>query len=217
MTRLLVYPLFCFGIALIALGEPLPDVPADPAATSPLNVGSVLPAITVRTPEGEALDLGAAVREAPTIVVYYRGGWCPICTRHLSALGEVLPKLHALGYQVLAISADSPAVLAGRINEYPKTIRYLSDSTMIAARKLGIAFRLADDMVTLYKTKYSIDIERDSGQDHHILPVPAILVVDRKAVIRYAYSNPDYKVRLSADELLTAARTVAEAAEPVDE
>jgi peroxiredoxin len=38
-----------------------------------------------------------------------------------------------------------------------------------------------------------------------VLPVPSVFAVDTDGIIRFAYSNADYTVRLPADELLAAA------------
>jgi peroxiredoxin len=53
---------------------------------------------------------------------------------------------------------------------------------------------------------YGIDLEEASGQEHHLLPVPAVFIIDREAHIRFRYFNPEYKERLSGEALLKAAR-----------
>lgn len=40
------------------------------------------------------------------LVLVYRGAHCPLCTRYLGELNEALPDLHALGVDVVAVSAD---------------------------------------------------------------------------------------------------------------
>ncbi len=56
---------------------------------------------------------------------------------------------------------------------------------------------------------FGIDLEEESGADHHLLPVPSVFLIDREGVIRFRYFNPDYKVRIDNDSLLEAARRVA--------
>ena len=80
----------------------------------------------------------------------------------------------------------------------------LSDSPMTAAAAFGLAWRAPDEMVETYKG-YGIDLEADSGMDHHLLPVPAAFVIT-DGVIRFAYVNPDHRTRVSGELLLTAAR-----------
>lgn len=41
------------------------------------------------------------------LIVVYRGKHCPLCTRYLQELNDVLSQINALGIDVVAISADS--------------------------------------------------------------------------------------------------------------
>lgn len=67
------------------------------AEVKPLAVGAPAPAVTVQSADGTAFDLGAALAEKPTILIFYRGGWCPFCNRELGELAEFAPKFAALG------------------------------------------------------------------------------------------------------------------------
>jgi len=76
---------------------------------------------------------------------------------------------------------------------------------MEAAQSFGIAFRLDDATVKQFKA-YGIDVEEASGYDHHLLPVPAVFVIDPEGVIDFQYVNPDYRARLDPQVLLAAAQ-----------
>ncbi|ULT24851.1 redoxin domain-containing protein [Sphingobacterium sp. E70] len=39
--------------------------------------------------KGGAIDIGKAISQKPTILVFYRGGWCPYCNLQLSGLQEI--------------------------------------------------------------------------------------------------------------------------------
>ena len=79
-----------------------------------------------------------------------------------------------------------------------------SDSTAEAMKKFGVAFRVEDATYTKYRDSYHIDLERSSGQTHHILPVPSVFIIDKSGKVIYVHSNPDYKVRLKGSEILSA-------------
>ena len=55
---------------------------------------------------------------------------------------------------------------------------------------------------------YNIDLEKATANTDHILPVPAVYMLNTSGLIEYDYSNPDYKVRLDTDELLSKAQTL---------
>jgi len=172
----------------------------------PLAVGAPVPAAAVRTVAGEATDLRAALGGRPTVLIFYRGGWCPYCTRHLAALGEIEGDLRAAGFQLVALSPDRPEKLRAKPAAAGLGYTLLSDSKAEAMRALGIAFRVEEALVATYKDRYGIDLEADSGETHHLLPHPAVFIVDAGGVIRFAHVNPDYRVRLTGDEILAAAR-----------
>ena len=177
----------------------------------PLLIGSPTPSAGVQTADGSAIDLAMLVAGKRTVLIFYRGGWCPFCTLHLSAVGQIQPKLAEMGYQILAISPDRPGELIKSIDKQKLEYTLLSDSNMSAARAFGLAFRVDDDTVKLYKTKYNIDLEASSGRKHHELPVPAAYIVDTSGTIRARYVNPDYKRRIDPDKLLTEARAALKA------
>ena len=188
--------------------RPLPEAAPSAEETKPLKVGDRVPTVEVMDLDGHALDLSRLVAAKRTVIIFYRGGWCPYCNTHLGALGTIEPRLVELGYQVLAISADRP----GKVQETRETFRFhcqlLSDSKMEAALGFGIAFKVDDATLQKYQG-YGIDLETASGETHHLLPVPSVFIAGTDGVIRFAYSNPDYKVRLEPEKVLAAAQDVS--------
>lgn len=115
----------------------------------------------------------------------------------------------AVGYQIVAISADRPSRLRHSIGRHSLTYTLLSDSTMAGARAFGLAWIMPPKMVARYKL-INMNIETASGREHHIVPVPAVFVLDTTGVIVYQYANPDHRVRLDGAVLLEAARAALE-------
>ncbi len=169
-------------------------------------VGDHIPDVTLRTAESAELKLRDAVKSKPAVVIFYRGGWCPFCTRHLMALAKVEKDITSAGYQILAISPDQPAKIAETPNRNSLSYTLLSDSDMDAAKAFGITFKVPEELVTKYKTDYQIDLEAASGKTHHLLPHPAVFIVDQTGIIRFVHVNPDYKTRLDPAEILKAVR-----------
>ncbi len=182
-----------------------------PEEINPVGVGKIIPRVMLRDAAGGAVDLHWNVARQPTVLIFYRGGWCPFCTRHLAAIGQTQPKLAKMGYQILAISPDRPSELARSSEKGKLGYTLLSDSNMAAARAFGLAFRVDDETVSLYKTKYKIDLEASSGRKHHELPVPAAYIIDTSGTIRSRYVNPDYKTRIDPDKLLAEAQAALKA------
>lgn len=92
--------------------------------------------------------------------------------------------------------------------KHEMTWTVLSDAEARAALAFGLAFRVDDPTVERYKA-FGIDLESASGQAHHLLPVPAVFIVDESGKIEFQYVNPDYRVRVPAEVLLAAAQAGA--------
>lgn len=193
------------ALACLALAPARAELAAKAGAARPLAAGATAPAATVKTPDGADFDLGTALAEKPTVLVFYRGGWCPYCNKQLAELATFEPKLLALGFQILALSTDAPAGLASTAEKNHVAYRLLSDRAMTAASAYGVAFRVDSATVEKYRG-YQVDLAPVPGEpDARWLPVPTVYIIGRDRVIRFAYSNPDFKVRLPASELLAAA------------
>lgn len=175
------------------------------AEVKPLPVGQSIPEVKLKTVTGKDFDLAAVAKEQPLVIIFYRGGWCPYCNTHLGQLQEADSELRKLGFRIVAISPDRPEKLQESLDKGALSYTLLSDSSMNAAKAFGIAFEVEAPMLEKL-VSYNIDIEAASGQKHHLLPVPSVFLVGTDGVIDYVYSNPDYKVRLSPDELLSAAK-----------
>ena len=201
MKTSLLFAAIVLPIAALAQ-TPVPD---SAEKVQPIAVGSRAPKATVKTLDGGAATLAKVLAGKRTALVFYRGGWCPFCNLQMAGLQSAQADLKKLGYQIVAISPDRAAELQKSVAKQRLTYQLLSDSPMEVAKAFGVAFRV--DGATLAKYKgFGIDLEAASGMPHHYLPVPSVFLIGKDGKIKYRYFNPDYKVRLSTEELLAAAR-----------
>ncbi len=190
--------------------------PTDAGQVRPLDVGEKAPVAILRRPDGKAADLAALYARQPTVLIFYRGGWCPYCNTHLAQISAAEPELLKMGYQILAISPDRPEELSKTLDKQHLTYYLLSDSDVVIAQAFGLVFRVDDPTLEKYRG-FGIDLEKASGRDHHLLPVPAVYIVDTTGTIRFAHWNPDYKTRLASEDLLKAAREEVQASRTAQE
>jgi len=199
--------LACLALTLAAGGALAAPAPSA-AAARPLAVGARLPAAEIRALDGATINLADLAAGRPTLVVFYRGSWCPYCNKHLAALQEIEPDLLALGVQIIALSPDDLPGLEKSRGQNHLNYRLFSDRAMHAADAFGLAFRV--DATTRQKyAAYGIalaPIPGDPDPEARWLPVPAAYLIDRKGTVKFAFADPDYKVRLAPAELLAAAR-----------
>ena len=205
LTRSLTSALLTLTLAAAAAaGGASPD---DPAKVKPLEAGAAAPAFSVREADGKPFRFEPKKLSKPTMLIFYRGGWCPYCNAHLKDLRTAVPQVSALGFDVLFLSTDRPEILRSSLKE-PVDYHLLSDNEVNAARAFGVAFRMDDATYAKYKT-YGLDLEETQGATHHELPVPAVFIVDRKGKIRFAHTNSDYTQRLPAADVVKAAQSCA--------
>lgn len=180
------------------------------APAKQLEVGDLVPSGTVFSGSGEAIEVKSLLARKPTVLIFYRGGWCPFCNRHLSAMVDIIPELDQMGVQLVAISPDRYQILNSKKGLSDLPYQLLSDSSMEWTSKLGIAFQVPDELVGKYLESYNIDLEADSGESHHLLPHPSVFVVDEDGVVQFSHVNENYKVRLDPGKIVDAARKVAD-------
>jgi len=181
----------------------------------PLRSGQRAPAFVVQDVTGEALAFDPNALARPTVIITFRGGWCPYCNMHLSELHTVVPEIASMGVDVMFLSGDRPETLYESLAaETQATIaaidyRIYSDADAQAAVAFGLAFRAKDSTIE-GRVEKGQDIAGSSMLLHGVLAVPAVYVIDDTGMIRFDFVEPNYKVRLPADELLATVREVVE-------
>jgi len=191
--------IFCFLLlgAVFARGDTIP---------SALKVGDSIPDVSLRTMEDKSVRLRQLISDKPAVLVFYRGGWCPFCNMHLQSLSSIKDDLAKEGVQLIAISMDQPSKLRETMEKDKLDYTLLSDSDASAVKAFGISYKVDDATVEKMKN-HKVDLDAATGNDNHILPHPAVFVVDTKGVIRFVHVNPDFKVRLEPSKVLEAAKT----------
>lgn len=194
-----------------AIADEYAALPASAQEITPLKKGDRAPAFTVRSVDGKPYEFDPEKLQNPTILISFRGGWCPYCNLHLSELRTVIPELRESGYDVLFLSNDRPDMLYSSLQRETREdidgLDYviLSDAELDAARALGTAFRI-DKRLTDYLDDNGRDYRESSIGMHNALAVPAVYVIGKSGNIVFDFVEPDYKVRLPAEDLLAAAR-----------
>lgn len=212
------FALFLALLPLTLLADtPLADegrtaIHASAEDAQPLMAGMQAPAFEVRTADGEPFIFDPEAMDKPVVLTFFRGGWCPYCNMHLSEMRHAESQLKELGFEVWFMSIDQPGVLVESLDEPDIGYTLFSDAKISATRAFGLAFRVDDSIIERYQG-YGIDLEAASGEDHHVLPVPATFVIGQDGIITFAYANPSYDIRLSPDVLLAAAKAYKEEAD----
>ncbi len=158
---------------------------------SPLLIGEKIPNVILHDTNGKEVKTNDIFAKK-TVLVVYRGGWCPYCNSQLADMQEIEKDIIALGYQVVAISPDAPSFLKQTLDKKELQYKLYSDSEGIFSQAVGIAFAREKPKLD----KYS------EGKNPGFLPVPTVYVLNDKQEIEFMYINPNYGTRLKGDVLL---------------
>lgn len=184
---IVLFALLTFGITA--------QVPDNAVDISPLLIGENIPNSTLLNDAGVEIELTNILKEKPTVLVFYRGGWCPYCSLQLAAIAEAEADILKLGYQIVAISPDHYSQLQPSSETAKSNYSLYADTNGELLTKVGLAFKTPEQVKPYIEG-------RTNAAASHVLPVPAVMVVDTSGKILFEYINPDYKTRITTELLL---------------
>ncbi len=147
--------------------------------------GSIAPDFTLTSGNGGAVTLSKV--DAPVVLVFYRGYWCPYCVRQLSELRSLLTTNDKA--QLLAISIDPP-----------EKSRELA--TKIAKDGKGdVKFTLLSDPGHKTIANYGLIDQAYVDKGVYGIPHPAVYILDRTRNVLWSKIESDYKNRPTNQEI----------------
>jgi peroxiredoxin len=209
MTHILLLSISLFSFSLLAE----PRIAQNPEDIKPLLNGMTVPKVSLQDATGKTVELSSVLKQQDTVLVFYRGGWCPYCNLQLAALRDIEPKLKALGYQLIAVTPDSPAAVQASLKDTKDasiTYTLLSDSQFNLSSAFGVAYYLDEKTSVTYLTTYKLNLNKEASSGKVVLPVPAVYILNKEGLVQYSYQHINYKVRLQPELLLLAARLAKE-------
>ncbi|WOH36306.1 peroxiredoxin-like family protein [Thalassotalea fonticola] len=205
MQKILTF-IALLSISLNVLAKPIAETQD---LVSPLLPGQSVPSTITTTINNEKVDLVKLIKGKPTVLFFYRGGWCPFCNVQMGQLQAIEGDLKKLGFQLIGISTDSPNDLQKSINNKKLSYQLFSDYNSTVSQTFGLAFYASQEVTDRYLAKMNLQnpLQKNAaGDERLVLPAPAVYVIDAKGLIQFQYVNPNYKTRLAPELLLHAAK-----------
>ena len=174
--------------------------------TSPEAVaaGDLLQDFILPDTTGQDVSLSKLVASGPAVLVFYRGGWCPYCNIALHQYqSELVPQLGRYGATMVAVSPQKPDESLSTAAKHALEFPVLSDAGARVARRLGVAFQPAEDVLEAQRA-LGVDIRDGNVDGASQLPMPTVLVVDRDRIVRFADVHPDYTSRTEVPVIISA-------------
>ncbi len=166
------------------------------SASSQLEVGNTLPGFELQDVAGNMLT-SSSLMDKPTVWIFYRGNWCPLCMAQIKELAGQYQQLEALGVRVALISPQPHKFTVGLAKKFDVAFDFLTDQDNRAARTLGIAnpHGLPMGMQVL-------------GYDSETV-MPTVIITDVGGRILWAHETDNYRIRPEPDVYLAVLSELA--------
>jgi len=120
-------------------------------------------------------------------------------------LQAVLPEIQSLGASLIVLSPQLQEFTKPGADRHKLTFPILTDPDNQVGAAYGLAFRLPDDLIEVYKAN-GIDLAKFDGDDSWRLSMPARIVIGRDGVVVSAEADPDYTHRPEAEATMAILR-----------
>ena len=186
---------------------PYADPPAERvgrlAPGTGIPVGSKVPDVHATDLDGHDVSLSSLYARGPILLAFYRGGWCPYCSSENHALATAYPEFQKRGVTPVTVSVDKPEAEAKTKATYSIPFPVLSDTDAAMLEAFHVVNNVDDATLTKMKS-FGVDLDSYSGKAHHKIAIPSFFLIDRSGVVRWAHSDPDFRVRPSITQVLAA-------------
>lgn len=159
--------------------------------------------------DGGTVDLEAALRNGPLVLLFFRFAGCPACNVAIPHYDRKLrPALEALGAELVAVSPQVPDRLKEIKARHALKLRVASDLDNALGRKLGILYTAdaANQAAALVRGSFIGDV---TGTGTWELPMPTVVVIGQDRVVTFADVAPDWMARTEAEPVIEAVRALA--------
>lgn len=162
------------------------------------------PEFRLKDQSGVDISLKELRKKGPVVVFFYRGNWCPYCSRQMAKMQDSLQLIMDKGASVVAITPETAEGIAKTVEKTGAVFPVLRDADMKVSNAYQVAFGVDERTANRYKG-FGIDLLEANGQkEKAYLPVPAVYIVNKEGSIVYRYFDEDYKKRPLIKEIIAA-------------
>ncbi|WP_264037200.1 peroxiredoxin-like family protein [Mycolicibacterium tokaiense] len=156
---------------------------------------------------GNVVSSATILAGRTTVVVFYRGTWCPYCNIALHAYRQLMPELSARGVSLIAVSPQKPEV-PSEVDAGDPPFPVFCDPGSKLADALGI-MTTPTEAVRDAQTQLGFDLRAFNAGHSEAIPMPTVALVDSSGVLRWIDAHPNYTRRTEPAEILAALHLAA--------
>jgi peroxiredoxin len=173
-----------------------------------VKAGDKVTAFSLTEVDEGTLTLEGLLRDGPVVLIFFRFAGCPACNIALPYYkAHLAPKLDALGATLIGVSPQVPEKLRDIKERHELGFRIATDEASTLAHRFGIVYEF-DEPSRRSSQESGNPIGDVTGTGTWELPMPAVVVIDRQGVVRFADVSPDWLVRTEPDAIIDAVRSI---------
>jgi peroxiredoxin len=169
-----------------------------------IEVGATLPDADLVDTHGATTTLYEALGDELSVLVFYRGAWCPYCNIALRAYqAELVPELARRGVVLVALSPQAPDGSLSTKEKNELTFTVLSDPANQVANAVGIVTAPSTE-ARAAQLELGLDLTAVNADGTTGLPMPTTIILDAGHVVRWRDVHSDYTTRSEPEQILAA-------------
>lgn len=160
---------------------------------SQIVIGKPLASIILRNALGAEIN-SDDWRGRPSILIFFRGNWCPLCMAQIKELADRYREIEALGVRTALISPQPHENTTALARTHNVNFEFYTDTGNVAARALGI-----DHHGGLPLGMQAMGYDSDTV-------LPTVIITDARGLVIWAHETDNYRVRPEPDVYLEVLR-----------
>jgi peroxiredoxin len=160
-----------------------------------LKPGNRAPDFAGYDQNGNHIESKKILESGPMVLFFYRGKWCPVCSRYLNNYQDSLYILTGMGVNVVAVTPESIENVEQTVKLHNLVFTVIYDCQEQIMKDYDLMFNVTKAYQDLVLKHFSIDIAKNNGRDVAHLPVPATYIINKEGIIVAVQFDPDYNNR----------------------
>jgi peroxiredoxin len=162
-----------------------------------LKPGDKAPDFTGYDQHGILVQSKKILESGPMVLLFYRGKWCPVCSRYLNNYQDSIEILTGMGINFVAITPESIENVEQTVKLHNLSFTVIYDCQEQIMIDYDLMFNVTKRYQDSVMNYLSIDIAKNNGREVAHLPVPATYIINRDGIIVAVQFDPDYNKRAS--------------------
>ena len=168
-----------------------------------LFINSKAPDFKAKDQNGNEIVLRDVRKKGPVVLLFYRGYWCPYCSKELQKLEDSLSLIKEKGAQIIAVTPEKQEGISKTLEKTKASYSIITDEEMKIMKAYDVAYQVDAKTVSRYKMA-NIDLAANNGQkpDAIYLPITAVYIISKDGEIKYRFFDQDYRKQALVKDIL---------------